>query len=64
MSDFYLFYDTDHIKKKFKSNARVSLLKQNFVTFERIEPTFTVDEYGMSIDDLTFKDIQNSESKW
>ena len=32
--------------------------------FERRDPIFTVDEFGMSIDDLEFKDIQSSDSKW
>lgn len=32
--------------------------------FERKDPVFSVDEFGMSIDDLDFKDIQSSDSKW
>ena len=32
--------------------------------FENLETQVTVDEYGASIDDLQFKDIQTIDTKW
>lgn len=39
-------------------------LEPTFSMFETKEVTFTVDEYGASIDDLQFRDIQSSDVKW
>lgn len=40
------------------------LLEPNFSMFETQETTYTVDEYGASIDDLQFRDIQSADTKW
>lgn len=40
------------------------LLEPSFTMFENMETQVTVDEYGASIDDLNFKDIQSIDTKW
>jgi hypothetical protein len=42
----------------------MSLLAQNFVMFERVQTHFNMDKDGLCNDDLKFKDIVSSESKW
>lgn len=46
---------------KAAANAIWSVLQPNLQVFERKEDVQTMDEYGLSIDDLRFQDIQSTE---
>lgn len=51
-------------RKKVKVDILKKFLEPSFSMFENIETQVTVDEYGASIDDLQFKDIQTIDTKW
>ena len=51
-------------RKRVKVDVLKKLLEPSFSMFENVEAQLTVDEYGASIDDLHFKDIQSIDTKW
>jgi hypothetical protein len=51
-------------KKKLKSSVISKLLEPSFVMFESKEAPYSVDDFGISNDDLQFRDIQSMESRW
>lgn len=51
-------------RKKVKVDILKKFLEPSFSMFENLETHVTVDEYGASIDDLQFKDIQTIDTKW
>lgn len=51
-------------RKKVKVDVLKKFLEPSFSMFENAEVLVTVDEYGASIDDLHFKDIQSIDTKW
>jgi hypothetical protein len=54
----------DASRKKPKVDFMRKFLEPSFSMFETKEVTLSVDEYGASIDDLQFRDIQSSDVKW
>lgn len=55
----------DIVSKRLKTSAIAKFLNSNFVMFESKVPVIVkMDEYGMSNDDLVFRDIQSTESRY
>lgn len=60
----FLAADETSARKKLKVDVMQRFLEPNFSMFETQETTYTVDEYGASIDDLQFRDIQSADTRW
>lgn len=55
----------DIVSKRLRTSAISKYLNSNFVMFESKLPVIVkMDEYGMSNDDLVFRDIQSTESRY
>lgn len=54
----------ENVRKKQKTNALQRLLDPNFKIFETKEIILPIDDYGVSISDLNFQDIQASDTRW
>jgi hypothetical protein len=50
-------------KKKVKVDIMKRFLEPNFSMFETRQVQFTVDEFGASVDDLQFGDIQSADGR-
>lgn len=50
--------------KRLKTTSLANLLNTNFVMFENRSVNYVLDDFGLSNDDLTFKDIQATDSRW
>jgi hypothetical protein len=50
-------------KKKVKVDIMKRFLEPNFSMFETRQVQFTVDEFGASVDDLQFRDIQSADGR-
>lgn len=61
---FSSLYLVEAAQKKPRVDLMRKFLEPNFTMFESKEVNFTVDEYGASIDDLHFRDIQSNDIKW
>ena len=70
---YYSYFTTTHTttaltdetsRKRPKVDLMQRFLEPNFSMFESQELQLRVDEYGASIDDLPFRDIQSADLKW
>lgn len=55
--------DPNQSRKKTKKSALWQHLQPNLMLFEREQELLTMDEYGLSIEDLHFEDIQSAENR-